>query len=111
MRACCWFHEPTRQRPPSGSFNLVQACDKSKPVFALAPYESDEAGVLQVVLPERCVFATAAETCSLFVDHHRPRKTGPGFPLAVVGCSGHPLGRYTLYPPGHVAYGRQALVP
>ena len=57
------------------------------------------------------MFASAAQTCCLFVDHHRDRKTGPGFPLAVVGCSRHPQGRFTLYPPGHVPYGRQALVP
>jgi len=66
--------------------------------------------VLRVLLPKRCVFAMASETCSLFVDHHRARKTGPSFPLAVVGCSCHPLGRYTLYPPGHVPYGRQSVV-
>lgn len=63
------------------------------------------------MLPQRCVFAAAAETCSLFIDHHRPRKTGPRFPLAVVGCGRHRLGRYTLYPPGHIPYGRQAVVP
>lgn len=94
-----------------GSFNLAQACPESKPVFAIAPYEPDEAGVPRVRLPDRCVHAAAAQTCSLSIDHHRPRKTGPGFPLAVVGCRRHPLGRYTLYPPGHVPYGRQAVVP
>lgn len=67
--------------------------------------------MLRVVLPERCVFATATQTCSLFVSHYRPRKTGPGFPLAVVGCTCHPHGRYTLYPPGHIPYGRQQVVP
>ncbi|MFC1525896.1 hypothetical protein ACFL6X_03680, partial [Candidatus Latescibacterota bacterium] len=97
--------------PPCGSLNLAQADGYGKPVFAIAPYEPDEAGVLRPVLPERCVFATATETCSPFVDHYRPRKTGPGFSLAVVGCTCHPHGRYTLYPPGHVPYGRQAVVP
>jgi len=63
-----------------------------------------------VVLPERCVFAAATETCSLSIDHYRARKTGPDFPLAVVGCTCHPHGRYTLYPPGYVPYGRQAVV-
>jgi len=64
------------------------------------------------VLPPRCVFAAAAaETCAPFVDHYRSRKTGPGFAVAVVGCGRHPLGRYTLYPPGHIPYGRQAVVP
>jgi hypothetical protein len=97
--------------PCKGSLNLAGTCPASKPIFATAPYEADEAGVLRVQLPERCVHAGAAETCSLSIDHHRPRKTGPGFPLAVVGCSRHPVGRYTLYPPGHVPYGRQAVVP
>jgi hypothetical protein len=67
--------------------------------------------VLRPLLPERCVFAEATETCSLWIDHYRPRKTGPGFPLAVVGCSSHPFGRFTLYPPGHLRYGRQPVVP
>ena len=46
----------------------------------------------------------------MFVDHYRPRKTGPRFPLAVVGCTVHGGCRYTLYPPGHIPYGRQAAV-
>ena len=110
-RGRCWFDGPRRHRSPCGSFNLVQACDQSKPVFAVAPYEPDDTGSLRVVLPRRCVHAKAAETCSLFIDHHRHRKTGPGFCLAVVGCSRHPLGRYTLYPPGHIPHGRQPVVP
>ena len=66
--------------------------------------------MLRVVLPRRCVHAGPSETCSLYIDHHRPRKTGPCFPLAVVGCSRHRLGCYTLYPPGQVPHGRQAVV-
>jgi hypothetical protein len=66
--------------------------------------------VLRVVLPARCVFAAATETCSLAIDHYRDRKTGPGFPVAVVGCRRHPICRFTLYPPGHIPYGRQAVV-
>lgn len=45
------------------------------------------------------------------MDHCRPRKTGPRFALAVVGCSAHPDRRYTLYPPGHYPYGREAVAP
>lgn len=67
--------------------------------------------MLRAVLPQRCVFATAGQTCALFINHYRPRKTGPGFPLAVVGCTCHPHRRFTLYPPGHIPYGRQAVVP
>jgi hypothetical protein len=104
---------PADEAPPpcEGSLNLAETCPAGKPVFATAPYEADEAGVLRAQLPERCVHAGAAQTCSLSIDHHRPRKTGPCFALAVVGCSRHPVGRYTLYPPGHVPYGRQAVVP
>jgi len=40
--------------------------------------------VLRPVLPERYVFARATEACSVSVHHYRPRKTGPGFPVAVV---------------------------
>lgn len=91
-------------------FDLIQPHAK-KPVFAVAPYAPDDAGVLQVQLPERCVHAGPRETCSLYIDHRRVRKTGPGFPLAVVGCTRHRASRYTLYPPGHVPHGRQAVVP
>ena len=28
-----------------------------------------------------------------------------------MGCGRHPLGRYTLYPPGHIPYGRETVVP
>lgn len=61
----------------------------------------------------RCVFATGSESerCTVWIDHYRARKTGPGFPLAVVGCSVHAQGRYTLYPPGYVPYGRDRVVP
>lgn len=79
--------------------------------FATTSYEPDEDGYLRPMLPMRCAFAVGTKMCSVFVDHYRPRRTGPGFPLAVVGCSAHPHGRYTLYPPGHVPYGRAPVVP
>ena len=79
--------------------------------FATTTYKADKQGVLRPELPSRCVFATGAQTCSIIVDHYRSRKTGPCFPLAVVGCSAHPQRRYTLYPPGHFPYGRQPVAP
>jgi hypothetical protein len=89
---------------------LPQSVRPSIPVFAIAPYEADATGHLQVVLPSHCVFAKPDEgRCPLRIDHRRHRKTGPCFPLAVVSCRRHPTQRYTLYPPGHVPYGRQAL--
>jgi len=42
------------------------------------------------------------------VHGRRERKTGPGFGLTVMRCATH--GRaWTLYPPGHVPYGRVAV--
>ena len=79
--------------------------------FAMTTYKADTDGVLLPDLPSHCVFATGAQTCPIFVDHYRLRKTGPCFPLAVVGCKSHPQGRYTLYPPGHFPYGRKPVAP
>lgn len=79
--------------------------------FATTTYRADKDGVLRPQLPSRCIYATGAQTCCILVDHYRPRKTGPCFPLAVVGCSAHPQSRYTLYPPGHVPYGREPVAP
>ena len=84
---------------------------QERPPFAMTTYKADKDGVLLPELPSRCVFATEAQTCSIFVDHYRFRKTGPCFPLAVVGCSVHPQRRYTLYPPGHFPYGRMPMAP
>lgn len=47
----------------------------------------------------------------MFVNHYRSRKTGPRIPVAVVGCTVHGGQCYTLYPPGHIPYGREAAVP
>lgn len=48
--------------------------------------------------------------CRLGVHGRRERKTGPCFPLTVVRCRPH--GRaFTLYPPGHVPYGRAQIAP
>ena len=79
--------------------------------FATTNYEADEDGTLHAVLPSRCVYATGEQTCAIFVDHYRKRKTGPCYPVAVVGCRGHGRRRYTLYPAGHYRYGRVAVVP
>ena len=78
--------------------------------FATTNYEADEDGTLHAVLPSRCVYATGEQTCAMFVDHYRKRKTGPCYPVAVVGCRVHGKRRYTLYPAGHYPYGRVAVV-
>ena len=79
--------------------------------LATTNYEADEDGTLHAVLPSRCVYATGEQTCAIFVDHYRKRKTGPCYPVAVVGCRVHGRRRYTLYPAGHYPYGRVAVVP
>ena len=78
--------------------------------WATTSYVADQDGALRAVLPSRCVCATGEQTCAIFVDHYRERKTGPCHPLAVVGCRVHGGVRYTLYPPGHYPYGRVAVV-
>lgn len=50
------------------------------------------------------------EPCLLRVDHRRKRKTGPCFPLTVMRCEVHDCA-FTLYPHGHVPYGRRAVAP
>ena len=40
------------------------------------------------------------------IDYYRERKTGPCVPVAVLKCATHGNG-FTLYPCGHVPYGRQ----
>ena len=89
---------------------MGRAGGRGKAIFATTPYAVDASGELRAVLPARCVYASPTDTCSLYVDHRRHRKTGPRYPVAVVGCTEHPVGRHTLYPPGHVPYGREAVV-
>ncbi len=52
----------------------------------------------------------AGQSCRLSLDHERLRKTGPCFALSVFRCRTHGIG-FTVYPPGHVPYGRVALAP
>ena len=54
--------------------------------------------------------ATGDEACVLAVHHVRERKTGPRIPVTVLQCQTH--GRaFTLYPLGHLPYGRLAIAP
>jgi len=49
------------------------------------------------------------DPCRVVIDHVRDRKTGPEHPLVVVRCLTHGRG-FTLYPPGHVPYGREVIM-
>src|ERR1700681_2138751 len=79
--------------------------------FTVTPYAADAEGVMVASMPSICPRHEAGDApCCLWVDHHRDRKTGPLFALTVVHCGRH--GRaFTLYPPGHVPYGRLAIAP
>lgn len=59
---------------------------------------------------EGCEVDGGPGACRIWIQHWRPRKTGPGFPLAVAECRTHGLA-FTLYPAGHVPYGRVAMAP
>jgi len=48
-------------------------------------------------------------SCSISKDGHRRRRTGPGLALQVMKCETH--GHFTVYPMGHVPYGRTAVAP
>ena len=62
-------------------------------------------------MPARCPTAEDHTPCRLRVNHYRWRKTGPQHPIAVVGCRIHGGGCFTLYPPGHIPYGRKPIAP
>ncbi len=80
-------------------------------VFVVSPHLPNNDGELEPALPSHCPLQHLYEfPCRLGIDHLRQRKTGPCFPLVVLRCLAHSLG-FTLYPPGHVPYGRQRLAP
>lgn len=76
----------------------------------MTDYHVDDQGRMVAAMPSQCPCAGEhVEACHVVVDHFRERKTGPEHPLAVLRCTTH--GRaFTVYPPGHVPYGREAIV-
>lgn len=80
--------------------------------FLVAAYAADAAGDwFPIVIPKTCpTSGTGGDACQVGFDHLRPRKTGPRIPVAVLGCATHEC-RFTLYPCGHVPYGRESVAP
>lgn len=80
--------------------------------FVIARYWPDDEGAFTPELPTvgPCRAGDDGPQCRLGVHHWRDRKTGPCFRLAVVRCRAHHRA-FTLYPPGHVPYGRRAIAP
>lgn len=74
-------------------------------------YLPDNAGRwMPSVMPTACPTSDGEEACRVSLDHRRARKTGPCLPVAVLACASHDC-RFTLYPSGHVPYGREAVAP
>jgi len=77
----------------------------------VVPYRPGADGRLRPEVPgEGPCRGAAGGPCRLAEDHWRDRATGPCFPLLVMRCLTHRRG-FTLYPPGHVPYGRDAIAP
>lgn len=90
-------------------------CHEFEPVarraFTVTPYAADAAGEMVASMPSSCLRREAGDPpCRVWVDHRRERKTGPLFALTVARCGPHDRS-FTLYPPGHVPYGRIAIAP
>jgi hypothetical protein len=80
--------------------------------FVTVAYGPGRAATLgPAVMPQGCVHASKGDAaCALVVHHRRARKTGPQIPVTVVQCRTHRRA-FTLYPLGHIPYGRVAVAP
>lgn len=62
-------------------------------------------------MPRSCLGASPGDkACALTVNHLRERKTGPEIAIAVLRCGTHRRA-FTVYPFGHIPYGRVAVAP
>lgn len=69
------------------------------------------AALVPAVMPQSCVHASKGDpACVLAVHHVRERKTGPRIPVTVLQCQTH-RHAFTMYPLGHIPYGRLAVAP
>ena len=79
--------------------------------FLVTAYLPDGTGTwTPSVMPTTCPTSDGGEVCCVTFDFYRARKTGPCIPVAVLKCATHERG-FTLYPCGHVPYGREAVAP
>ena len=87
----------------------VRRADPASRPFVTTPYKSEN-GRIRAVIPACCPHADDGPPCRVRIHHDRRRKTGiPWGSVAVAECVRHGL-VFTLYPPGHVPYGRDAYV-
>ena len=79
--------------------------------MTVAYVPSSGSTLVPAVMPPSCVHAAQGDpACVLLVHHQRARKAGPQIPVTVVQCRTHRRA-FTLYPLGHVPYGRLAVAP
>lgn len=76
----------------------------------VTPYLADTDGRMIPERPRACPWAQAGAECRIVVERWRPRKTGPEHALLVMSCRDHRRA-FTLYPCGHVPFGRIAVAP
>ena len=104
---------PSVVAAPVAQAGTVFPCHNLRPTarrpFVSSPYSPGGEGVLAPAIPDVGPCSRQSKpACSVFLHHKRPRLTGPCFPLSVVRCRTHGV-TFTLYPPGHVPYGRKAI--
>lgn len=86
------------------------ATARARPLVT-APYRAEGDRFVPLVRPAICPWNTdGASPCAITAHDWRERKSGPGFPILVLRCDAHGHG-FTLYPLGHVPYGRTAIAP
>jgi len=84
--------------------------DARQRAFVITAYVAGPEGQLLAQMPNEGVCAQRDNRpCRLGVHHRRERTTGPRFALTVARCRTHQCA-FTLYPPGHVPYGRVAVI-
>jgi len=92
---------------------VITECHKTHPHvkrFVTTEYWFDEKGRPAALLPAYCPKGADGSTCRVSTHSKRERKTGPAHPLVVARCRCHGV-FFTLYPPGHVPYGRARVAP
>ena len=99
--------------PPTAKTHLTACQSKSRDArrtFAVVPYRPGEDGGLVPEIPSEGPCRDAGGPCRPAKHGWRARTTGPCFPLRVMHCKTHRR-YFTLYPAGHIPYGRKAIAP
>ncbi len=84
---------------------------RSNRPFIVTPYIAGPDGRLTAQIPSCCPAGCGSGEagCRLWIERHRPRKTGPQHALTVLWCRTHRCA-FTLYPPAYAPYRRQAVL-